>query len=356
LTILNDVEKIRSSDPGNMYNSIFDFPEQLLNALKLVHGWNISTDDFPEVRNIVLIGMGGSAIGGDFARSLLASKLLVPFEISRKYELPEYVDDETLVIASSYSGNTEETLSALDDALNRKSMIAAISTGGMMGEVAKLNEIPMLSLPPGMQPRAALAYSLVPILAFLEKIGLVSGIEAEITAASNTLVSLRDNYIEDRPVDDNPAKTMAQKLHGKIVVVYGGPTLTDSVAMRWKGQICENGKNLSFANLYSEFNHNELTAWCDVVASHREHLAVVQLKDSGDHPKITKRMEIVKGIIEKSGVEVIEAESKGSEPLERMLSLVQMGDYVSYYLAILNEVDPTPVEAIETLKKALSNG
>lgn len=356
MTILNDVEKIRATDPDNMYNSIFDFPEQLEKALKLVNGWNFSTDDFSEIRNIVLIGMGGSAIGGDFVRSLLASRLLVPFEVSRKYNLPEYVDDESLVIASSYSGNTEETLSALDDALSRKSMIAAMSTGGMMGEVAKLNEIPILSLPSGMQPRAALAYSLVPILAFLEKIGLVSGIAAEITAARSNLESLRDQYIEDRPVDDNQAKTMAQKLHGKIVIVYGGPTLTDSVAMRWKGQICENGKNLSFANVYSEFNHNELTAWCDVVTPHREHLVVVQLKDSDDHPKISRRMEIVKEIIEKSGVEVIEAESKGGGPLERMLSLVQLGDYVSYYLAILNEVDPTPVEAIETLKKALSKG
>lgn len=354
LTILNDVEKIRSNDPSNMYNCIFDFPEQLANAHKLVGGWKINAGEFPDVRNIVLIGMGGSAIGGDLARSLLAQTLLVPFEIRRNYTLPEYVDDETLVIASSYSGNTEETLSALEDALERKSMIVALSTGGHLEEVARLSGIPILTLPSGLQPRAALAYSFVPILAFLEKVGLATGISDQVATASQSLVTFRDAYIEDRPVDDNPAKRMAARIHRKMPVIYGGPSLTDSVALRWKGQMCENGKNLAFANIYSEFNHNELTAWCDVIAPHKDHLVVIQLRDSGDHPKIKRRMDIVKGIVERVGIEVIDANSQGVGDLERMLSLVQLGDFVSYYLAILNDVDPTPVDAIETLKSALT--
>ncbi len=166
MSVLNDIEKIRAVDPENMYNRIFDLPEQMEEALKISKKWEINADDFPEVKNIVVIGMGGSAIGGDLVRSYLASKLLIPFQVVRNYELPEYVDDETLVIVSSYSGNTEETLAALDDAIGRKAMIAAISTGGMLEDVCKFNEIPMAKLPEGLQPRAAICYSFVPTLLF----------------------------------------------------------------------------------------------------------------------------------------------------------------------------------------------
>lgn len=354
MSVLNDIEKIRAADPGNMYNRIFDFPEQVAEGLKLVRGWKINNDDFSDIKNIVVIGMGGSAIGGDLCRSLLAGQMLVPFQICRHYKLPEYVDDETLVIASSYSGNTEETLSALDDALHRKSMICALSTGGMLEDVAGLNEIPLLRLPAGLQPRAALGYSFAPIAAFLQKINLVSGITEQIGEALDALRSWRDDYIEDALVDGNLAKQLAQKMHGKIPIIYGGPTLTDIVAVRWKGQICENGKSLAFANIYAELNHNELVGWSDLIKPYADRLIVIQLRDTGDHLKISDRMNIVKEIIQKQGVEVIDVMSRGSSDAARILSLIQLGDFASYYLAILNEVDPTPVEVIETLKNALA--
>jgi glucose/mannose-6-phosphate isomerase len=183
MNILDDIETIRSFDPENMYNRIFDFPEQMEEALKIACGWDVTPDDFLDVKNIVVIGMGGSAIGGDLVRAYLTSRLLVPFQICRDYNLPEYVDDETLVIASSYSGNTEETLSALDNALQRKAMIAALSTGGLMKDVASLNSIPIMLLPPGLQPRAALGYSFIPILVFLEKIGLLKGVQKDVEIA-----------------------------------------------------------------------------------------------------------------------------------------------------------------------------
>ncbi|RME19678.1 MAG: bifunctional phosphoglucose/phosphomannose isomerase [Candidatus Zixiibacteriota bacterium] len=352
--MLNDIEKIRAVDPGNMYNRIFDFPEQVAEALKLASGWNVSAADFPDVKNIVVIGMGGSAIGGDLCRSLLSGQLMIPFHVCRHYQLPEFVDDESLVIASSYSGNTEETLSALDDALARKAMICALSTGGMLEDVAGLNEIPLLHLPTGLQPRAALGYSFVPIAALMEKLGLVKGITEQLSNAVTQLRDWRENYIEDTPVAQNLAKQLAQKMHGKLPIIYGGPTLTDVIAVRWKGQVCENAKNLAFANTYAEFNHNELVGWCEIVKPHTDHLMVVQLRDKGDHPQIARRMDIVKGIIEKTGVEVIDVTSRGVTEIDRMMSLIQLGDFTSYYLAVLNEVDPTPVEAIETLKKALA--
>jgi len=355
VSVLDDVEQIRAADPGNMYNRIFDLPEHMAEAIKIAETWKVSATDFPDPKNIVLIGMGGSAIGGDLVRAYLRDKLLIPFTVIRDYNLPEYVDDETLVIASSYSGNTEETLAALNDALERKAMVAAISTGGLMKDVCDLNDIPMAILPEGLQPRAALGYSLVPTLMFFDKIGLIKDARKEVESAIAKLQVRREKYIEDAPLLSNPAKSLANQIKGKIAVIYGGPQITDPVAQRWKGQICENGKNMAFANVFPESNHNELVGWnATVLGDLTEQMIVVMLRDEGDHPKIRKRMNIVKALIEKGGTEVHDIHSFGETPLERMLSLIQFGDFVSYYLAVLNGVDPTPVNVIEQLKKSLA--
>ena len=354
MALLDDVDTIRSVDPGNMYNLIFDFPEQLAQALKLSEGWNVRKNDFIDIKNIVVAGMGGSAIGGDLVRSLLLDRLQIPFQVCRNYRLPEFVDDETLVIVSSYSGNTEETLEALDDALNRKAQIATITTGGMLEEIAKLNDLPIAYLPTGYPPRAALGFSFVPVLMLLEKIGLIKGAGKEIAATVKHLEKNRELYIEDVPTSDNPAKNLAERMLAKIPIIYTGPTLTDTVGVRWKGQFCENGKNLTFVNHFPEFNHNELVGWSDPIGPHTEHLMVIILHDSSDHPKVARRMEIVKDIIRKYDIDVAEVHSSGESALERMFSLIQLGDFTSYYLAVVNDADPTPVEAIETLKKALA--
>lgn len=351
---LDAIDDIRHLDPENMYNRIFDFPEQVAEAAKIAAEWRVDKDQFSDIKNVCVIGMGGSAIGGDLIRTLLLGDLLVPFNICRHYMLPEYVDDESLVIVSSYSGNTEETLSAFNDALDRKAMIAGVTTGGMLEEIAAVNEIPVLKIPPGLQPRAALGYSFVPLLIFLEKIGLGFGCSDQLGAAIRLLQSRRDQYIETEPTASNPAKSLATQLHGRIPIIYGGPTFTDVIAVRWKGQICENSKNMAFANQYAEFNHNELVGWHELIKKHSDSLSVVQLRDRKDHPKIARRMDIVHRIISKLGVPVAEIESAGESRLERMFSLIQLGDFVSYYLAILNDVDPTPVDAIETLKRELS--
>lgn len=341
-------------DPQNMYNRVFDFPEQMLDALKIVRGWKVSARDFPGVANIVVAGMGGSAIGGDLTRSYLANRLVMPMTVCRNYSLPEFVDDESLVIVSSYSGNTEETLSALNDALERKAMIAAITTGGMLSEIARLNEIPLATLPEGLQPRAALGYSFVPIVALLDKVGIVAGMTDEVSEAAESLKVFRESYIEDVPVDDNPAKYLASRIHQRIPIVYSGAGITETVAMRWKGQFCENSKNMAFANTFPEFNHNELVGYAEALKPLADRLVVVMLRDEDDHPKIKRRMEIVRGIIDELEIEVIDIDSAGEAPMTRMFSLIQLGDFASCYLAVLNGVDPTPVEAIEKLKAELA--
>ena len=299
MALLDDVDTIRSVDPSNMYNRIFDFPEQMADALKIADGWNIRPNDFAGIRNVVLVGMGGSAIGGDLVRTLLSDRLVIPFIVNRNYRLPEFVDDETLVIASSYSGNTEEVLEALDDALDRKAQIAAITTGGLLEEVAKLNDIPLVQIPAGMQPRAALGYSFVPVLMLFEKLGMVKGLSKEVNGAIRLMQTFRERYIEDVPTDQNMAKTIAEKLLAKMAIVYTGPTLMDVVGVRWKGQFCENAKNMTFHNVFPEFNHNELVAWSDPIGPHTDNLQVLIIRDAGDHPKVARRMDIVKGLIEK---------------------------------------------------------
>jgi len=354
LSVLNDLEALRALDPANMYNTIFDLPEQMAKAQKMASGWNVPAEEFPDIRNVVVVGMGGSAIGGDLARTYLAGEMLVPFTVCRNYLLPEFVDDETLVIVSSYSGNTEETLAAVDDALDRKAMMAVLTSGGLLEEVARLNEIPMLVLPGGLQPRAAVGFSFVPLMMFLEKVGLVKDIQTRLKTAISALQSWRDRMVEDQPDSANPAKQLAQLLHGKIPIIYGGPVLTDVVAMRWKTQICENSKSMAFCNVYPEFNHNEICGWSKLTQDQKDGLIVINLRSGDDHERIAARMDAVKRIVEEQDVMVIDLWAAGESRLERMLNLIQMGDFVSYYLAILNEIDPTPVTAIEDLKKELA--
>ena len=258
------------------------------------------------------------------------------------------------MIASSYSGNTEETLAALDDALERKAMIAAVSTGGMLEDVCKVNEIPLAKLPAGMQPRAAIGYSFVPLLIFFEKIGLIKDAVKELETVIALLKETRNNFIEDSDIENNPAKKLAEKISGRIPIIYTGPTLIDVVGVRWKGQICENAKNLSFANQYAEFNHNELVGWASSVKKKKKHLIVLQLRSTDEHAQITQRMDIVHKLISEVGIEVVEINSIGAIPLERMFYLIQLGDFVSYYLAVLNNEDPSPVKVINRLKDMLA--
>ena len=352
---LNDLNAIRALDPGNMYNTIFDLPEQMAKALKMAGGWNVPVSQYPDVRNIVVVGMGGSAISGDIARSLLASELVIPFNICRHYALPEYVDDETLVVAMSYSGNTEETLAAVDDALSRSAMIVVLTTGGLLEEVAQLNEIPMLKIPSGLQPRAAVGYLTVPLLMFLEKIGLAKNIADRIKGTIEHLKNTRERMVESGNSTTNPAKQLSQLLHGKIPIIYAGPTIMDVVALRWKSQVCENAKTMAFAGLYPEFNHNELVGWTRLSTEKKEQFIVLNLRGADDHEKVSVRMDVVKRLIEEQDIMVIDLYASGETEMERMFNLIQMGDFVSYYLAILNDADPTPIEIIESLKKELAH-
>ncbi|UCB52033.1 MAG: bifunctional phosphoglucose/phosphomannose isomerase [Candidatus Zixiibacteriota bacterium] len=350
---LDDLEGIKRSDQGGMYDCVYGFPSQFGDALKRTKKVQIPDWDRDDISNIVVAGLGGSAIGGDLVRSYLADRLEVPIFICRNYTLPNFVGSSSLVFVSSYSGDTEETLSAFKDASERGTKIICMTSNGKIGDISSRQKIPCVRLPQGFQPRAALGYSFVPVLAMLERCGFVEGEEANIHEAGEFLAGSRDKYRVEVGTDENEAKKLAQKLHGKLPIIYAACDRFDAVSTRWKGQFCENAKMLAFNNVFPEFNHNELVGW-KVLSDYRDHLIVVMLKDREDHPRIKRRMEIVKGIIEGQKVEVVEKKSSGENLLSRMFSLIQLGDFASFYLAVLNKEDPSPVKVIDYLKEELA--
>ncbi|MCJ7578195.1 MAG: bifunctional phosphoglucose/phosphomannose isomerase [candidate division Zixibacteria bacterium] len=353
--LLDDIKEIKKIDQNGMYDLIYQFPSQFEDALGITEAAELPDWRADQRENIVVAGLGGSAIGGDLVRSYLAEKLDLPFFICRNYILPNFVDKSTLVFVSSYSGNTEETLSAYDDAKKRDAKILIISSGGKVKEKALQDKITYVNIPKGFPPRAALGYSFVPIFVMLEKLGFVQGEKDQIRKAKEFLSSNRSKYKMESRIEENFAKRIALELNKKLPIIYAATDHFDAVSTRWKGQICENAKMLAFNNVFPEFNHNELVGW-KILSGYKDHLIVVILKDRDDHPRIKRRMEIVKGIIEKEGVKVIEVESCGETLLSRMFSLVQLGDFTSFYLAILNREDPTPVKVIDFLKNELAKG
>ncbi|MEP0826957.1 MAG: bifunctional phosphoglucose/phosphomannose isomerase [bacterium] len=349
---LDDVRNLKELDPQGMYDKIYRFPEQIEQAMQIGKAIKIDKKKFAGIRNLIVAGMGGSAIGGDLVRSYVQGSFKIPFYICRHYRLPAFVSNKSLVVISSYSGNTEETLSAMSEAMKKKAKIACITSGGKVAEIAHRKKYPLVELPKGYPPRSALGFSFVPLLFLLAKLGLTGKVDSDIEELVMGLKAYRDRYAAEANIDKNPAKALALKLHNRIPIIYSGPELTDAVGTRWKGQICENAKCLAFNNQFAEFNHNELVGW-NVIEPYREKLIVVYLRDNDDHDRIKRRMEIVRQIIEKTEVEVVDVFSHGDFTLGRLFSLIQLGDFMSFYLAVLNNVDPTPVKVIDFLKAEL---
>ena len=333
-----------------MFRCVADFPLQAEEALRIGARFRLSLTS-ENVRSIVLTGMGGSAIAGDLLRSYLADELRIPFLVNRSYSLPGWVDRNSLVIVSSYSGNTEETLASYRDAIRRKAAVLCITTGGEAERLALKHGHDCIKVPSGLQPRAALGYSFFPLLLALSRMGFIKPRPADI---SETVAALKkkSQIYADLKSRKNNALQMAKRLHGKLPVVYSASDRLDAVNVRWRGQICENSKHLAFGHVLPEMNHNEIVGW-KVDRELMKKMAVVFLRDVGTHPRVLVREEITKGIIRKKASTVLEAWSEGTSLLARIFSLVYTGDWVSYYLAILNNEDPTPVKVIDYLKGEL---
>lgn len=337
-------------DPQDMFGAIYRFTDQIKEAITIGEHFNLQ-NDYSSCTNIVVAGMGGSAIGGDIVKTIAQNELTVPFYINRNYSLPNWVNEKTLVICSSYSGNTEESLSAYEDALKKGAMICGISTGGQLSEKIQSKGYDLITIPGGLQPRAALAYSFVPMLYLLNKIGLISN--ALIDDLSNSISPLelkRDtNSIGDT---SNPIYKLAKEIYGMIPIIYGITDTTGVVALRWKGQLCENSKMLAYYNEIPELNHNEIVGWgnnADLLSE----LTVIWLRDENDNERVRARQNITKSLLDDIDIMQHEVNAEGVSLLERLLNLINYGDWLSYWCAILHDTDPSPVEKINKLKKAL---
>ena len=300
---------------------------------------------------VAALGMGGSAIGADLVVAASAH-LSVPSVVVRGYDLPAWVGPDWLVVAVSYSGETEETLAATSAALGRGCAPLCVASGGRLAALAAERRLPTIAVPPGLQPRAALGRLAMPLLAALERTGLVSGCEEDVAEVSGVLDEAAAGYAADVTDELNPAKAVARRLQGRVALVYGaGPTAP--VARRWKTQINENAKAPAFFAELPELDHNEVESWgAGGRLSQSSH--VVLLEDVQASERIRRRFAVTADEIAGRGLSVERLETRGVSPLARVFSLVALGDHASLYLAVLEGIDPTPVDAIQRLKRRLA--
>jgi glucose/mannose-6-phosphate isomerase len=344
-----DLEAVLHRDSQGMLKRVLAFPEQLKHAQRIATEQMTGSVAEPPA-NVCLAGMGGSGISGDVAYSCYATEFNVPFVVSRGYTLPHFVGANSLVVISSYSGNTEETLSAYDDARSRGAKIVCITSGGQLEEQATAHDYPVFLIPGGSPPRAALGYLAIPLFYALYQSGIIASPETDVQETIELLITLAENYHPS--VEENLPKKVAGALHGKIPLIYSGVQPLSAVAVRWKGQLAENSKVLAFCNVFPELNHNEIMGWGPLNEINRI-CQIVYLRDKEDHPQIKKRMDITKSILEEQTPAVFEVDSQGGSLLARVFSLIFLGDMVSVYLAALNQVDPSPIKHIEYLKENL---
>lgn len=350
MSVLDQMDRLAALDPRSMRQLIESWPMLVAGAARAVQTLSLPVPR--RISHIVISGMGGSAIGGDVVRAVTASALKVPLLVSRDYRLPGFTDSSTLVMASSYSGNTEETLSSYEQARAAGASILCLTSGGKLAALARDHGHPVIQLPAGLPPRAALGYSAIMMFGCLTAAGVVPDMSAQFDEAVAILNGLVTRCGPGETESRNRAKIIAGSLSGKIVVIYAAKGLLDPAAVRWRGQIEENAKNLAFHHLLPEMNHNELVGW-EFPRHVLPQVGVVFLRDRGDHPQVQRRFDLTReSIAQKAGV-VHEAWTDGDSLLARIFSLICLGDFVSYYLACLNAVDPTPVPAIEMLKNKL---
>jgi len=352
--ILDSRTKIAALDRSNMAALLHSFPDQVLEGSRIGLDAQIPRRFGARCTELVFTGLGGSAIGADLIRSYLADKIKIPVFVNRNYSLPAFISSRSLVIVSSYSGNTEETVSAYTHAKRKGAKMLVITSGGVLARRAKRDHIPLVSIPSGLPPRCALGYSFFVPLFLLWKMNMADDPWNDMQGVIRLLRNMRDTRIGCRvATGKNIAKKLAESLRGKFPVIYGGQDHIDSVVTRWRGQIGENAKVLSSSNIIPEMNHNEIVGWQNPEALLKKFL-VIMLRDKGDHPRIKRRIDITKRIIQKGGIEVIELYTCGPSLLARIFSLIYLGDFTSFYLALLYNQDPTPVKRIDFLKSSLA--
>ena len=347
---LNQYQDFPKLDSQNMLAQMNGLPEQLETAWKEAEALPLS--DFSNVRRVLIAGMGGSAIGASLLKAYAAPLASVPFEVHRDYGLPAWAQGpETLVIASSHSGNTEETLDALETALDRSCSILVISTGGKIAEIAKENNLDLWIFNHQGQPRAAVGYSFCLLLNLFYRLGFLPDPQNELADAVGEMKKQLETLAPEIENHQNPAKLISGQLSGRWVSIFGSDLLAP-VARRWKGQVSEIAKAWGQFEALPEANHNTLAGVVNTEEVLTKTMAIF-LKAESNHPRNQRRIELTIKNFMLEGLNTLLVKAKGKSRLAQMWTLIQFGDYTAYYLAMAYDVDPTPVAAIENLKREL---
>ncbi len=342
------LDGLRSYDPKNLYSVIKDSWQQGES------GWNSSFSlniNASEISNIIITGLGGSAISGDLMKNFLGAELKKPLIVNRTYSLPEFADEHTLVIASSYSGNTEETISALNTALSRRCKIIVLTTGGEAGRIAIENGLHTVPLQKGFQPRYALYNSFFTLLRVFQKLGITSITDSEVL----NLISMLKDLGEEWSAESGLAFKTAVELKGFTPVIYSATDFNEAAGRRFKGQLNENSKLHAWSAEYPEMNHNEIVGW-ETFGAQGVKYKIVNLYDEEMHPRVKRRFEIINNLLNNEKIDIIKIDGKKESLRERLIEMVYLCDWISYFLALLNEKDPGEIDFIHHLKDKMAEG
>jgi len=345
--MLDDLDLIKKIDHSDMLGIVEDFPEQIKEAASIVKDINLGSN----FKNIIIGGMGGSGISGDIAAVYFRNKTKTPVYVNKDYNLPAWVDEKTLTFIVSYSGNTEESLNMFKEASKRNSTIIGVSSNGLLERLCEERDLYHVKVPAGLQPRAALAYLLFPILCVLGKIFEID-ISQEIEDTIESASILKEKNQRKIVSRENQAKQIAIRLHNKIPQIYGWGIFSP-VAKRWRTQLNENSKVIAREDILPECNHNDIVGWSHDKATAKKFACILFRDKDLETSAVSKRLDFLRNLLSNVTADVIEIESIGKSELAKMVSTIYLGDFVSCYLAILRNVDPTPVEVITKLKEKL---
>ena len=350
--MLDDLELISKIDKSGMLDTIVQFPEQIKETIDIVNSTELK--GFFKIDNIIISGMGGSAISGDIVKTLFRDRTDIPIFVNREYDLPKWANKNTLVISQSYSGDTEETLSTFKYTSQKKCKIIGISSGGKLQNYCEKRNITHIKIPSGFQPRAATAYLLFSLILVLKKIILSKiDIESEIEETIALTDDFRNNNNKTVSEKDNLSKQIANTIFNTIPQVYGWGIYTP-IARRWCNQFNENSKIIARYDIVPECNHNDIVGWSSNSEVSKKFTCILFRDKKNESIYMSKRLDFMRDLFEDVAANIIEVQVKGKRRLAKMMYAMYLGDFVSCYLAVLRKIDPTPVDVIVELKRILA--
>ena len=350
--MLDDLKIISEVDTSNMLDDLVQYPNHIKKALEIAE--NAEIERFIKIDNVILTGMGASAISGDIVSCLFRDKIEVPFVVNRDYNLPKWAKKDTLTIFVSYSGNTEETLSSFKIASQRNCKILCISSGGKLQEMCKLRGVTHVKIPSGFQPRAATMFILFPLIVFLKRLDLLKN---EIRSDIDETILVAQDFIESNKKSvskaSNLSKQLAEKIYGTTPQIYGWDMYIP-IATRWRQQFNENSKLIARADVVSECNHNDIVGWSANPEVSKKFSCILFRDRAEESHNMSIRLDFMKTLFEDTAAYVVEVHAKGKSRLAKIIYMMYLGDFTSCYLAVLRKIDPSPVDIIMELKKRLA--